>query len=226
MPYSNARIVTSWHLLENFAQSRGCDFCQQRRILVPLSKSPSPMSQCILLHMASNVLSTKGSFSKRTWFPTKQWTQQHSSTTVCLREKQQFYVLWSSSCKYGIKVCTTHFEKDMISHEAMDSTTLVHRMFTWEATILCSVVFILQVWHQSTYDAHTKWDLKLDLQMFGSSISEGYEPQNLQTKTATFADVASEDLKVLKYSAQVQKILDYLYQGWQGVVFARSGFWV
>ena len=113
MPYSNARIVTSsWHLLENFAQSRWCDFCQQRRILVPLLKSPSPMSHCILLHIASNVLSTKWSFSKRTWFPTKQWTQWHSST-VCLREKQQFYVLWSSSCKYGIKVRTTHTQNEI-----------------------------------------------------------------------------------------------------------------
>ena len=59
----------------------------------------------------------------------------------------------------------------------------------------------LQEWHQITYDAQTKWDLKLDLQMFESSMSEGYEPQNLQTETATFADVVSEDLKV-QYSAR------------------------
>ena len=66
----------------------------------------------VFCSIASNVLSTKWWFSKRTWFPTKQWTQRHSST-VCLREKQQFYVLWSSSCKYGIKVRTTHTQNEI-----------------------------------------------------------------------------------------------------------------
>ena len=44
--------------------------------------------------------------------------------------------------------------------------------------------------------------MSLDLQMFESSMSEGYELQNLQTETVTFADVSSEDLKVLKFSAR------------------------
>jgi hypothetical protein len=38
--------------------------------------------------------------------------------------------------------------------------------------------------------------------MFDSVMSEGYEPQNRQTETATFDDVASEDLKVLKFSTR------------------------
>ena len=42
--------------------------------------------------------------------------------------------------------------------------------------------------------------------MFESSMSEGYEPQNLHTETATFADVVSEDLKVLKYSARWERL--------------------
>ena len=50
----------------------------------------------------------------------------------------------------------------------------------------------------SEYNASKDMNLKLDLQIFLNSISEGHEPQNLQIKTATFADVATEDLKNLK----------------------------